>query len=98
MRSVSRMSNPSYKTMRILNGKLCSIINNEFNLDKYNKPKEFFSKTYLPNGYIDIIKTSNIIKSKLHGSKVLPYIVDDFNSDIDSLKDYNYVKNIIEKK
>ena len=98
MRSVSRMSNPSYKTMRILNGKLCSIINDEFNLDKYNKPKEFFSKTYLPNGYIDIIKTSNIIKSKFHGSKVLPYIVDDFNSDIDSLKDYNYVKNIIEKK
>ncbi len=98
LRSVSLMSNPSFKTMKILNGKLCSIISNDFNLDKYNKPKEFFPKTYLPNGYVDIIKTSNIIKKKLHGNKVLPYIINDFNSDIDSIQDYNYVKNRIEKK
>ena len=98
LRSVSLMSNPSFKTMRVLNGKLCSIVSNDFNLDKYNKPKEFFPKTYLPNGYIDIIKTSNIIKKKLHGNKVLPYITNDFNSDIDSMQDFNYVKNKIEIK
>ena len=66
--------------------------NNDFNLDKYNKPKQFFPKTYLPNGYIDIVKTSNIIKNQFHGKKVLPYIVDEFNSDIDNKEDYNYVK------
>jgi len=98
LRSVSLMSNPSFKTMRILKGRLCSIINNDFKLDKYNKPKEFFPKTYLPNGYIDIVKTSNIIKKKLHGSNVLPYIIKEFNSDIDSMKDYNYVKYKLRKK
>ena len=98
LRSVILMSNPSFKTMKILNGKLCSIIKNDFNLDKYNKPKEFFPKTYLPNGYVDIIKTANIIKKKFHGDKVLPYIVNDFNSDIDSLQDYDYVKNKVAKK
>jgi CMP-N-acetylneuraminic acid synthetase len=98
MRSVSLMSNPSFKTMRILKKRLCSVINNDFQLDKYNKPKEFFPKTYLPNGYIDIVKSSNIIKKKLHGSNVLPYIIKEFNSDIDSIKDYNYVKYKTKKK
>ena len=46
LRSVSLMSNPSFKTMRIIKGRLCSIINNDFKLDKYNRPKEFFPKTY----------------------------------------------------
>ena len=92
MRSVSLMSNPTFKTMKIINKKLCSVTNNDFNLDKYNKPKQFFPKTYLPNGYIDIVKTSNIIKNKFHGKKVLPYIVNEFNSDIDNKEDYNYVK------
>ena len=44
MRSVSIMSNPSQKTMKIRNNKLCSIINNDFNLDKFNRPKEFLKK------------------------------------------------------
>ena len=92
------MSFPSYKTMRIKNSKLCSIMNDDFNLDKYNRPKEFFPKTYLPNGYIDIIKTSNILKNKFHGRRVLPYIIDKFNSDIDSKEDYQYVKYVIERK
>ena len=81
--------------MRILKGRLCSIINNDFKLDKYNKPKNFFQKlTYLR--LYCIVKTSNIIK-KLHGSNVLPYIIKEFNSDIDSMKDYNYVKYKLRK-
>jgi|TARA_B100001964_G_scaffold119282_1_gene132696 CMP-N-acetylneuraminic acid synthetase len=91
MRSVSVMSNPSYKTMRVKNKKLCSIINKDFDLDKLNKPKEFYETTYLPNGYIDIIKTANIKNKKLHGNKVLPYIINEFNSDIDSIEDLKYV-------
>ena len=97
LRSVSVMSFPSYKTMRIKNRRLCSIIDDNFNIDKYNKPKEFFPRTYLPNGYIDIIKTTNILKNQFHGRKVLPYI-DNFNSDIDSKEDYQYVKYVIERK
>lgn len=95
MRSVSIMSNPSQKTMKIRNNKLCSIINNDFNLDKFNRPKEFFEKTYLPNGYIDIVSTKNIKLKILHGNKVLPYIINEFNSDIDSKDDLRYVDYII---
>ena len=85
------MSNPSQKTMKIRNKKLCSVINNDFNLDKFNKPKEFFEKTYLPNGYIDIVYTNNIRKNIFHGHKVLPFIINELNSDIDSKEDLKYV-------
>ena len=96
MRSVSLMLNPSQKTMHIINKKLCSVINKDFNLDKYNKPKELFKKTYLPNGYIDIVKTKNILNNILHGKKVLPFITK-LNLDIDSIEDYRYAKYKMEK-
>ena len=91
MRSVSIMSNPSQKTMKIRNKKLCSVINNDFNLDKFNRPKEFFEKTYLPNGYIDIVSARSIKRNIFHGKKVLPFIIKELNSDIDSKDDLKYV-------
>jgi hypothetical protein len=78
------MSNPSYKTFTIRKNKLCSLFGNNHNLDEYNKPKELFSTTYLPNGYIDIIKTKNVINNKLHGNKVLPFIINKNVIEIDS--------------
>lgn len=98
LRSVVQMSNPSFKTFIIKNKKLCSLLKNDFDLDKFNLPKEFFKKTYLPNGYIDIIKTKNIYRSYLHGNKVKPFIVNEFNSDIDDMEDYLKVKKHAEKK
>ena len=86
------MSNPSYKTFRIKNKKLCSIFKNDYFLDKYNVPKELFEQTYIPNGYIDIFKTKNIFKNYIHGNKVYPFVVNDFNFDIDDLRDYEKVK------
>lgn len=98
MRSVNLMINPSQKTMKIRNKKLCSIINNDFNLDKYNKPKEFFEKTYLPNGYIDIVYSDNIKDNIFHGNKVLPFITNELNSDIDSKDDLKYLNYRIKTK
>ena len=77
--------------MKIRNKKLCSVINNDFNLDKFNRPKEFFEKTYLPNGYIDIVSARSIKRNIFHGKKVLPFIIKELNSDIDSKDDLKYV-------
>ncbi len=98
MRSVTPMSNPSQKTMKIKKNKLCSVIGNNFNLDKFNKPKEFFEKTYLPNGYIDIVSSKNIRRNIMHGNKVLPFIINELNSDIDGKEDLNYINYRIKKK
>ena len=86
------MSETSYKSLRIINRKLCSIIKEDFDMDYYNKPQGYFSKTYVANGVIDIYLTKNILKGFLLGKKVYPFIIQDLNSDIDSLQDFKFVE------
>jgi CMP-N,N'-diacetyllegionaminic acid synthase len=93
MRSASKMSESSFKTFIIKDSKLCSI-NNNFKLDFFNNPKNNFPNTYFPNGYIDIIKTKNILKNFIHGNKVLPYLTNGMIIDIDTLDDLQYANFI----
>lgn len=92
LRSVSLMENSSFKTMRIINGKLCNIQNVDYDMDKLNLPRQSYPVTYVANGYVDILKTSNLFKNIFHGNKVCPFIVNDFNSDIDNLLDLKKVR------
>ena len=98
LRSISEMSETSYKSYRIINKKLCAITKRDFNLDKHNKPKHNYEKTYEANGIIDIYKTKNILKNTLLGNKVLPFRVNDFNSDIDNINDFLLVESFMKLK
>ena len=55
MRSVSKMAQPAYKMARVIDGKLCSILKKDFDLNKLNYPRQSYEQTYVPNGLIDII-------------------------------------------
>jgi N-acylneuraminate cytidylyltransferase len=87
LRSLSLMTNPVYKSVIIKNNKLYSPIYKSFSEDKINSPRQNYLKSYMPNGYIDIIKTKSILAGFLHGTQVMPYVNTDFVSDIDSLFD-----------
>jgi CMP-N-acetylneuraminic acid synthetase len=87
LRSVSLMINPVNKSVIIKKGKFFSPIYKSFSLDKINYPRQKYSKSYFPNGYIDIIKTKSILKGFLHGNRVMPYINQRFVPDIDGLLD-----------
>ena len=58
------MSNPSYKTIRIVNKKLCSLFNKNFDMDKLDEPKEKFLATYMSNSQFDFIKTENFFNKQ----------------------------------
>ena len=99
MRSVSEMSQPSYKTMRIVNNKLCSILKKDFDLNKLNFPRQSYQKTYMPNGLVDILDTNFLIKNKkTHGKEVLPFVVNQVHVDIDTHLDFHYAKFLIKNK
>ena len=71
LRSVHEMSETSYKSVQIVNKKLKSLKNLKLNMDELNAPRQKFSKTYSPNGVIDIYKKNFVTKSKLlFGKKV----------------------------
>ena len=73
---------------KIVGGFFKGYFNKNKILEYYNYPRQNFPKTYLPNGYIDILKPSIILKSrKLHGNKILPFITNQTN-DIDVLNDF----------
>ena len=55
-------------------GFFTSLDGSETNLDKYNGPRQDFPDVFIPNGYVDIIRSSLIREKKvLHGDKVLGF-------------------------
>tara|TARA_B100001093_G_C26856751_1_gene1027813 strand:- start:5663 stop:6397 length:735 start_codon:yes stop_codon:yes gene_type:complete len=95
VRSASKMSNPAYRSYRIINGKLSSITNKNFNVDKFCIPRSNFEETYMCGTIFDIYKTENILKGFLWGNKVGPYKINDFYNDIDFKEDLKIVEAYI---
>ena len=87
LRTMTEMSNPSYRTFRIYRNKLMSIIKKDYDIDKYAIPRQNFHKTYFCNTIADVYLTETILKGKLFGNKVFPMVVKDEYCDIDSPKD-----------
>jgi len=99
MRSVSKMSESSYKTFEIEKNILKGLCGKSSNIEKMNKPKKLFKSTYIPNGYIDIVKVKNISKRNfLHGNKVVPFLIKTPTVDIDSKNDLEYARYLLNKK
>jgi CMP-N-acetylneuraminic acid synthetase len=89
------MTNSPYKTVVIKKNKIFSPFFKSFNMDKINFPRQRHSKVYLPDGYVDIIKTESILKGFLHGNRVMPYINKDFIVDIDNSFDLKIANCLI---
>ena len=98
LRSVSELENSGYRTVIIKNSKLFSLFLNSYHLDEINKARQLFKKSYLPNGYADIIKSENLVKNYLHGPKVCGYVTKEFNSDVDNLDDFLRTENYLKSK
>ena len=97
MRSVSLMPEPAYRYFRILGNKLCALYRKDFLVDSYCRPRAFYTKTFKCNCIVDIYKTEIILKNKLFGNKVLPFLINDFINDIDEKDDLNYVEYFMKK-
>jgi N-acylneuraminate cytidylyltransferase len=91
LRSVQEMSESSYKTFEVdSNGLLKCLGHNNSSLDSANNARQSFPKTYLDNGYVDVLSTEFIRENGLlHGDYVVPFITpvvievdteDDFSS------------------
>ena len=88
LRSASEFSQPPEKMFKITKGYFKGYFKNKKLVEYYNLPRQKFAKSYLPNGYIDILKPSVIFNSNLlHGNKILPFITNQTN-DIDELDDF----------
>jgi len=64
----------------------------------YNQPKEKFESVYIPNGYVDVVKSSFIENSALiHGSRMIGFEVP-ITTEIDSIEEFNYIEYQLKNK
>ena len=101
LRSVYRSDFSPYKVFKKDGDYLKGFFPNDSRKEYYNLPRQVFPKTYIPNGYVDIVRLSSIQNGALHGNNILGYEVDivpdidgkeDFNFAIESLNDIRFIK------
>lgn len=93
LRSVHEMSESAYKNFEITDDEtLVTVFERKSDLDLSNSGRQLFPKTYIPNGYVDVLKTSFIRDANLlHGNKVMPFITNQV-SEIDTNEDFDFLK------
>ncbi len=65
-------------------------------MDDVNKPRQAFETVYIPDGYVDVLKTEYIyINKRMHGDLVKSFIVPE-SVDVDAVSDLNQVNEILE--
>lgn len=73
-------------------------INESIDNDTANAARQQFPDVYIPDGYVDVLKSSYVIQNnKLHGKKMIGFESPDC-TEIDTLEDLDYVQYQIEKK
>ncbi|MDB4037930.1 acylneuraminate cytidylyltransferase family protein [Candidatus Thioglobus sp.] len=97
LRSAHKMTETSYKTFEVENEKFKMICNLGFNIESTTLPRQAFPTTYNPNGYVDIVRTSQIEKNILHGDCVKAFITKT-SYEIDELDDLHYLQYLTKRK
>ena len=95
--TVHKMAEPVHKKFFIKDKKLKSIFS-KMSLDRSNEPIQNFPISYTANGYLDIIKSENVLKYKKYlNKKCFPFLVPE-TVDIDTKFDLILAKFLIRNK
>lgn len=66
-------------------------------LDEANKPRQAFPDVFIPDGYVDMLRTSYIVKNHLmHGKRMIAFRSPD-SVDVDNVRDFIELERIVEK-
>lgn len=96
LRSVNDVNLSIHKHCEIENGFLRPVGSKSFDLDLVSLPRQSLPKIYVPNSYVDILKTSFIVQhnGEILGNKVIPFYTPGI-SDIDTEDDWKYLEYTI---
>ena len=58
----------------------------------YNLPRQAFPQSYDPNGYVDVVRASQVLNHEsIHGDKMLGFITA-FTPEVDTIEDFEYLE------
>jgi len=97
LRSVHEMTESAYKSFEIdKNGNLASL-NKSISLKDSNLPRQSLPKTYVANGYVDVLKARTIREEKnIHGNNIFGFITP-VTHEIDTTEDFDYIEWQVQK-
>ncbi len=97
LRSAHKQVFPPYKMFYAGDDGYYTCFNEGMTPDEANNPRQDFKQVYVPDGYVDILRTSFIAKNHLmHGTKVIAYTIDK-SVDVDAKEDLEYLEFYMEK-
>ncbi len=97
LRSSHIVSESPFKWFSLQKGFYTPICEN-YDLEDTNKPRQKFPDVYIPNGYVDIIKTDFITKhNSLYGNHILGFITP-IGYEVDTSDDFDYLEFKATKK
>jgi N-acylneuraminate cytidylyltransferase len=92
LRSVHEMAESTYKTFEIESGFLKCVCTGSWDVEAAGRPRQEYKKTYKGNGYVDIIKSSYVLKNcKICGDRVIAYVTPRV-FEADTIEDFDYLE------
>lgn len=97
LRSVVECKKSPYKMYRFKDNRLVPLFEEVDGIEKpYNRGRQELPKTYVHNGYIDIVKSKCITEHKsVTGDRIMSFIMDDNDThDLDTIEDWKKLEEI----
>lgn len=88
MRSVHQMTESIFKFYKIIDDKYLDCF---MGASYQDMGRQYVPKTFVPNGYIDIVKTDIIRKGSMYGDRILSYVTEEV-IEIDTIGDFEYLE------
>jgi CMP-N-acetylneuraminic acid synthetase len=65
--------------------------------EDYNLPKEAFEQVYIPDGFVDVVKSSFVMNSEeIHGDKMIGF-ESPVCTEVDSVEEFDYIQYQLDK-
>ena len=95
LRSAHKADVSPFKWFQMEDEKYFKPMYDDMTLDDSNKPRQAFPDVYIPDGYVDVLRTENIVKNdNMHGTCMIGFVVDD-GVDVDNLKDMERLEEML---
>ena len=94
LRSVHECSESPFKWFLKDENTYAKPICKHINLNQTNLPRQGHPKVFVPNGYLDIIRSDQIIGDSLHGNKIKLFETP-YAHEIDTNEDFQFLKFLI---
>lgn len=98
LRSAHKCSESPFKWFRKNDaGYLTSLTTDETSLDRFNLPRQSYPDVYIPDGYVDVVKSSFVLGTELfHGDRVIGF-ESPVCTEVDSIEELDLLEYQVQK-